>query len=638
MPDDMKSKIAELERQLTAKDFESPKIGDGMRAPAPQGIPESWDVARDTISFEEEKARLARRHQLMKKFALGSVGFFILAVAVAAFMWWRGTNIISSENIKVEVAAPPAVAGGEVFETKLLVANNNNVAIEKATLFLEYPSGFYAATDRTALPRIAKDLGQILPGQSIAESVTALVYGEENTSKEVRVTLEYRTAGSNATLKKETVYAVRISSSPVNLKFAIPREASSGQEVEFVLNVESNSLNTLDGLLVSAEYPFGFTYRSATPAPTYGANTWLISSLPAQEKQEIRVRGVLEGQEGEQKILRASIGARDTRDERIIGVIYNAVAETLAITKPVIGLDVVINSDRAAEIAAPFGKGIRVDVLWQSNSPVKVTDAVIEVKLKGDVLNRYSIYASNGGFYRSVDDTIVWQKPGVSELAILEPGAHGAVSFSFTPVAIGAAVGRMVKNPQIAIEVYASARRTSDLGAVETITTLATRTVKFESDLRLTAQGLYYSGPFKNTGPLPPKADSATTYTIKWTVRNTTSSVSDAIVQTTLPVTYVKWLGNISPSGEDVSYNESNAEVTWNVGRIPAGGTREAAFQISFLPSLSQLHQTPKLTEESVLTARDDFAKTMLGDTRPPITTHLSTDPAFSQNQATVVQ
>jgi hypothetical protein len=120
-------------------------------------------------------------------------------------------------------------------------------------------------------------------------------------------------------------------------------------------------------------------------------------------------------------------------------------------------------------------------------------------------------------------------------------------------------------------------------------------------------------------------------------VRNASNNVSNVFVRTTLPI-YVRWRGAVDPAAEDVVYNESGAEVVWNAGRIPSGGSRDVAFQIVLTPSLSQLDTTPPLTGDSFLTAVDDFTKTELRDRKAAVTTNLSTDPQFSQNEAPVVK
>ncbi len=635
MSDDVKDKIAELEKELYSKDFKTHVAEDIVpQKKAPQAS--VWGEGGVATSFLDKRLSSEEKHHIMKKFVKISASFFVIAAIVSGFIWWRGANIISGENIAIDIATPLTVAGGDSFETKFTITNNNKVPVDMATLFVEYPAGFYSVGDNTELPRISKDLGSIALGQSVTMSVSTLLYGENNTNKEVSLTLEYRMAGSNAVLKKSKTYFIKIASSPVNVKLQMLKEVSSGQEINFIVDIASNSKDPISTLVISAAYPAGFSFLSADPAPSYSTNTWSFSGLSPQEKRTIKIRGVIEGQENEEKVTKISLGIPSTKDERLIGVVYNATTESSIIMKSVLGIDLVVNNNRVQNNVASLGKGVKVEVFWQNNNPTRVSDAVIEVKLKGVILDRYSIYASGGGFYRSVDNTIVWDKTGARELGSLDPGARGAVSFSFSPISLGVDASRIVKNPQMIFEVRATARRISEASASEDITTFATRSVKFETDLRVLARGLYFSGPFENTGPVPPQADRETTYTILLSIRNSSNNVSNALAKTTLPI-YVKWLGRVSPDGEGITYNESTREITWNVGRIQTGGTRDAAFQISFLPSVSQINSAPFLMGDTFLTGTDDFTKTEISDKKAALTTHISSDPQFSPNDANVV-
>lgn len=636
MPDDVKNRIAELEKELYAKEFKPHATEDILtRKTAP--VAPSWDTGADAMTLLNEQALQASRNKKMKKFVKISIGFFVVAVAVTAFIWWRGSNVISGDNIEINISAPSAVAGGDPFESTFVITNRNKVSVDEANLLVEYPIGFYAVANKTnPLPRISKDLGAIASGQSLSEKISTILYGQQNTNKEINVTLEYRLAGSNATLRKTTTYVIKISSSLVNLQLGTLKEVSSGQGVDFTVEVSSNSKDPLSTLIVEAVYPFGFNFISADPSPAYGTNKWRLSSLAPQEKRTIRIHGTLEGNENEEKIIAINVGTQNSTNESLIDIVYNSIGESMAITKPFLALDLALDNDHSLEHVVPLGRGVRADISWRSNNPTTVTDAVIEVKLKGNALNRYLIYASGGGFYRSSDDTIVWDKSATASLAAIEPGSGGSVSFGFSPVALGVDSGRVVKNPKITLEVNVRARRASDVNVSDNITTFASRTVKFETDLRLSARDLYYTGAFKNTGPLPPQANKETTYTIVLSARNASNDVSGAQVKTTLPI-YVKWRGAISPGGEDVSFDEGSREVTWNIGRVTAGGSRDVAFQISFLPSLSQLGQAPALTGQIALEAQDDFTRTTVHDTKVPLTTYLLTDSSFVQAQAAVV-
>ena len=74
----------------------------------------------------------------------------------------------------------------------------------------------------------------------------------------------------------------------------------------------------------------------------------------------------------------------------------------------------------------------------------------------------------------------------------------------------------------------------------------------------------------------------------------------------------------------------------WKIGDVAAGtGTatpaEDAAFQISFTPSVTQSGQEPILVGNQTLTGVDRFTSATVGNTAPDLTTETSTDPAYQQ-------
>jgi len=189
---------------------------------------------------------------------------------------------------------------------------------------------------------------------------------------------------------------------------------------------------------------------------------------------------------------------------------------------------------------------------WRSNNlPTKVTDAEIIVRLGGTVLNKSSVSVDRG-FYQSFDNTIVWDKSKKPELADIAPGASGRVGFSFSPHDFSVIMSSAFRNPEISMEVGVRGKRLSNDGVLEEISSIISRKVKLSSDLMLTSRILHFTGPFQNTGPIPPKVGEETVYTITWTVTNTSNNISKAKVTALLP-SYVRWVNAVYPGDEKMA-------------------------------------------------------------------------------------
>ena len=642
MPEKPKSRIEEIGKKLYSTSFKDRSVFETLKK-GEYEVSDTWTPPKEEGPLGGAASE-PPHNRLLKKVLILSFSFFLIAVGIAGLYFFKGSNLLSANNIEISIEGPVSLAGGDTLTMGILITNNNDAAIESANLLIEYPEGSYASTEsKEALPRIKKSLGKINARQTVHETANAVLFGESNTEKNIHITLEFRLEGSNATLEKKKEYRIGITSSPVDVAIDMLKEANSGQEVEVAVHLKSNSSTPLTVLVFSIDYPFGFRFKNANPSPQYDNKMWILGDLAPSAERVVKIKGVLEGQDEEEKIFRVYAGTQNDRDARALGITYNSVSKSIFIKKPFLALDMVIDNDTANEHISSSGKIVRVDVLWENNLPTKIIDGQIQVKLRGDIINRYSIAVGNGGFYRSLDDTIVWDsKSGNEALAVIEPGEKGSASFSFSFQPLVSKDGRKAfANPEVTIEVTARGRRVSDTNVPEEINTVAVKKIKVESGMSLASRAVYYAGPLKNTGPLPPKVNQETTYTIIWTITNSSNDVSSAIVRTTLP-TYVKWLGIVSPDSENVTYNEIGGEVVWNAGAIPAGtginrATREVAFQVSFLPSISQINQAPFLTSEIVISGNDNFTHTTLRDTKRALSIKLSTDSIFLENQGIVV-
>ena len=201
---------------------------------------------------------------------------------------------------------------------------------------------------------------------------------------------------------------------------------------------------------------------------------------------------------------------------------------------------------------------------------------------------------------------------------------------------------KLFKDVEIVIQATAKGCRLSDLNVPEQVKTPVIGNARLVSSIDLVSKALYHEGPFTNTGDLPPQVDKKTTYTIVWQITNGTNKVSNAVVRSTLP-TYITWKGVVSPDNASVTYNELGGEVIWNASEIEAGAgiikePKEMAFQVEFIPSITQVGLSPVLITKTALTAVDDFTGSIVIDTEQYRDIRLVTDPYYTKNDGKVVE
>ena len=634
-----KSSLDSLKQKLYERDT-TLSVNEGRRSDLRKqntATARGWDDAQ--INSKESMAAPKRKtHKWIKWFVILSALFFVAALGIAVYMFGAGGNTVSVNNVNIGVTGPISVSGGDILTLQIDVQNGNTTTLESTDLLIEYPEGTRMADNITQeLLRVRESLGDIRPGKQVTKTVDAVLFGEEGERQTIVISVEYRVADSNAIFVKEKAYEVEISSSPLSLSVVAPNQTTTNTDFQLAVEVTSNATESIEGVLLSAEYPFGFTFDEATPEPVFNDRIWDLGTLKPGESKIVRVRGALSGQDTEERVFRFAAGLGEESDPNVLVTPFANVLKGVTIARPDIGVGLVFNGDATGEYVTGGDGRIRTDVTWQNNTGERIVDGVIEVVLGGQALNQGSVTVT-GGFYQSGNNTIVWDKRTVPALADIPAGGKGSVSFSFSSF-------DFTQDTLADPEITATARIRGMVAASEGSEVVQSESqgrVAVASDLLLSGKGLYFTGPFQKTGGLPPRVGQETTYTIQWTVTNTVSEITGATVRATLPA-YMRFVGSVSPGSEEVTYNPIGGEVLWNLGTVRQGAgytapPREVAFQVAIIPSVSQVNETPQLIGVGTLTGIDSHTRTQVKDVSGVITTRISSDPQFQNAQGNVVQ
>lgn len=577
-----------------------------------------------------------------KKLLIASVSFFLIAAGISTAVIFGGHNNISSDNIAIEISGPTTVDGGKELTLDVTVSNNNKIDLELADLRVVFPDGTRKADNLgEELKRLTDPIGDLAAGKSVKKQVRAVLFGQQNEKKQILLEVEYRVAGSNAIFTKDKTLDIVVTSSPVNLIVSSLKEVNSKQDLEFTVDLASNSSQILKGVIVRGDYGFGFTYTGADPKPFLGQNVWRIGDLQPGEKRSIRVRGRLEGQDGEDRTFHFSVGIQGAGDPKTMQPEFLSVAQTVSIKKPFVSLDLALDGSTGQLLAATAGRGVRGEIAWVNNLPTKVRNVKVVAKLGGAVLDKASVKVTDG-FYNSTDNTITWDQKTTNIFAEISPGDSGRLAFSFASVAQDIGALDQFKNAEISLEVGVQGSRTDGVDASEVLATPVTKKVRFASDLAALSRAVRSIGAFSNTGPIPPKAETQSTYTIIWSLTNTTNSIDAVQAVATIP-SYVTWLGNVNPPSENVSFDATTGTVTWSVGEVKSGvgfssAPRQLQFQVSFVPSVSQVGTSPVLVGDLMVQGTDRYTGTPLQVSRSAVTTRINSDPTYVNGLETVVQ
>ncbi len=651
--DEKREKLEKLEKKLYSRN--TPDIIDKGRTEFKRDdeevenleetkeIKEKWQDAKAS-GFDELATKVSnmaqKKHSFINKIFIFSILFFLIASGMATFVFFGGMNLVSTKNVDIKITGPLSVGGGQEASFDINIINNNNVGLNSASLLVEYPTSTRSAIDLSKeLNKERFALGTIKSGESYNQNIKAVFFGEKDSLKQLKISLEYRVENSSALFYKEKTYDISISSAPVIITPTYPKEVNSGQEIFFNIEVASNSKDKLNDFLINVEYPFGFVFKESSPGPSFNKNVWKFSSLNSGEKKIISIRGNIIGQDNEEKVFRINAGSANKDDERTIGVLIAQLMESLLIKKSFIGLDIFIEGE-GGNFVARGGSQVATNFTVRNNLPAELFNTSVTVAFKGAAFDKLSIVPSNDGFFQSSNDTILWDKRLISEFSEMTPGSQKELSFRLVPlpysnISTGA-------KPEIEMTITAKGERILESGSVESVLATETRKITLGTDINLLVKMVRSIGNIENSGPVPPKVDQPTTYTVIWNINNSFNQVSNVEVRTTLP-SYVKWTNIKSPVNEIISYNEVTKEVVWNVGSVlPNTGfgssKKEVQFQLEFLPSSSQIGQSPAISGQAVLSGLDKITGQKISAKANAVTTNFSGDSSYKTGDDRVVQ
>jgi hypothetical protein len=541
---------------------------------------------------------------LATKFLIGSMIFFVCAAGAAAYMFFGGGNIVSSNNIDLEVVMPSLVDGGKETQLQFIAQNRNRTPLQLVDLVIDYPDGTRDPQDQSkTLTHDRLSIGTIDSGAQVKKTTSAVFFGQEGTQQKVHVSLEYTIAGSNAVFVKEGEADFLLGSSPISLSVDAPKEAVAGEPFDITVTVQSNSQNPIEHVVVEGQYPFGFSFLSSSPKADVNGLLWRLGTLMPGDKKVIRLTGQVDASAGDERVVRFAVGSDPDETDTRIPVPFIIEPVTLSVEKPFIAGTLSVDGKTGSTVSVAAGKSVQGTITWQNNLQDPVSDLKLTLTFDGSPLDTTSITGQNG-FYQSQTRSIVWTKDQDPTLAQVPPGQSGTYYFSFATLPPGSG-GVLYTNPSVTLTLNVEGSRQGESGVPQSVTSAAQMQVTLGSNVSLEAKAT------ASGGTIPPRAEQDTTYSVVWTVKNSSNAVANASVSTVLPP-YVKFDGAMP--GSSVSYDAASRTVRWELGDIAAGAgystaARTASFSVVLSASASQVGQTPALTGAALLIGQDRYAQ-----------------------------
>jgi len=597
-------RIEQLKRKLYSRGNFTPITKRFQMGTYNKAVKENW--SENTELHIDGMPEGEKTHPLLKKFLYGALVFLVVSIGIALYMFFGGGNQVSSANVDIKILGPASVASGEKIDLGVSLVNENRIALKNVVLTVEYPEGARASPDTTEpLKRTTENVKDINKGSVHNLTTKLILFGDKDSIKTLIFKMEYTVVGSNARFTKEKKYDVSIGSSPLLISVSAPQEVNSGQQFQVQITVASNSGALIKDVLVKAEYPYGFAYTDSSLMPEGDKQTWNIGDLKNGEKKVFTVKGSIVAQDNEERTFRFMVGSVGT-EQNTIDTVLGTAMPTISLRKPFFNATFALAGDTADTVAVGRVGRVTGQLIITNSLADSLSNIVTEVSMSGSALNKSGVKVTDGGFYQSSQNVIIWDRNGNSNFELLRPGEKEDASFELENFIIPA----NMKNPEITFDVTLKAVRSLVGGGVDNVTSTMVKKLRFLTNLNVTTRSLR-GGVFGNTGPVPPVRNSASTYTVEWSISNTHNDVSNVVVKATLPA-YADWMGAVSPATENVMYDADKRTVTWNAGTVGAlagfsTSPKKVLFQVRLNPSISQVGIAPSLTNTTTVSGLDTF-------------------------------
>ncbi len=581
-------------------------------------LPTSWgDGDNPILTKAEESGKLSFGTKVLL-FSL------IILFASLSFTAWRVVslrNVISSANIDMTADITPFIEGGETTPLVLTIRNRNLSTLGEVKVTLLYKQGSSSQDEQEKIQE-KREIGDILSNEYKRQDFSVTLYGAEAESRDITLKLEYRVPGSNALFSKIVTVPVVLKTPPVSVSIEGPESISIGQNGTYTFIVRNNSATSSLPSLLQVTLPNTFTLVDSSEKPITRTTSWNIPGLASGEAISVSVTGPLTGKEGEVATFQAKVG-REGESSRTLGIVYASQIRDVRLKSSPLSVRMKLFSDKGGEDSLRYGDTVRFEIEYKNTSLKALEDVSIVLSLDGDAL-AYKDINPTSGYYDSMAKTITWNKAILPDLAVLAPNSQGYVQV------LAQTVNRGNNTPKLNVKLIAN----GSSGSTNDIVVTLAKNWAIQGSVILVASTKYKNSSLINTGPIPPKPNIDTTYSVALNV-GAQNALSSAKVSFTLPL-YVTWK-NISTDPSRISYDAKTRTVTWNVGAMKENEVATSEVSLSVRPSQSHVGEAPPVTSGIILEADEADSRARIKTTLPALTTRI-TGEDWSNNPSIVVE
>lgn len=630
------SKLEELEEELYGKDEKKLQA----RLPKRVVLPSVSGKSR-TMWFEPERPARTQKSNWRRKALMMFLGALLIALMIGGALllfFYLGTR---GQEATLTFHGGDTIDSGGVLTIPVAFKNVSKTILREVELTFILPEDalyYEGGLEKPAPPRVLMKLDDLAPGEEGVREITVRMFGKEGEQKKIDALLLYRPESLRARFSTKITKVLTVARVPLAISWNLPQTLSRGQSVDVVVRWRASGEKPFTGMSLRLEYPPGFTYVSSEPKASLGDALWELGTLESGKEGTIIVHGVISGEEGEIKSFKAGLGVFNTLTKD-----WKPYSESSVETKIAeIPLSVQVFLGDTREGIIDPGAQLQFSLRYRNSTASTLKNITIRAFLEGSIVELNTLTIDNGGVFDATGNSLVWG-PGSNEaLRTLEAGKEGVLTFR-----VNTKTRPIVRSTQDMHQVV-RVRATIDAAGIPKElqgTNLHAEDLiqlKVRSKIIFEGKSLYRASPLLNSGPLPPKVNEKTVYTIMMEIRNFTNALHNVEARGVLPPN-IKWENVISPSDARIAYDAASGEVRWRIGEVKAGvgllsPALVGAFQVSLIPSEVDVGKSPILFRELRLTGTDSFTEDARVEEVPTLTTELREDETTSHTDWEVVR
>ncbi len=508
---------------------------------------------------------------------------YLIALAVVAFLGRNNQPVVSQvyNNVESNISGPNELPQGTPGSWEIVIENKEQVAVENVQLKLEFDSDFTYLDTVSPSPQDPEGTTYLITRLDAAGGrtpsakvvISGVLIGNPDVETEMKGQITYLPSGANSTITKSiTAVKTKITSPQLDVTIQPSQDfVTNGGEVEYTVLIKNRVDTTFRNLRVQMIYPSGrdvFTYTSSEfstsnrtapqTTPDEGTDIWNITSLAGNGELSLKVRGKAFGANDARLTFGVQIGLKDNNDR------YQTIVERyrdVRVVARALFVDAKITGKDNNPIFRP-DETLSIEVSYENQSQQTLTNVELESYIDdgAGVLDLTTLSFGSGQRGDIVQGQIQYKATRIPQLQVVRPGQKGTLTYSVKVKPLETFINPNLN--QISYTLKPGVRaKAQNLEAIDAggSTYKAKGSLEFEQTEKATMVGT-----------------NATTgndiYEVVFTLKTWQNEVSDVQLTALSPLPVGSWTGEAQPVDQraNLSYDQGNGKITWNVGVVPS--------------------------------------------------------------------